>query len=66
MSALPISIDLMPLKYRKPKAGPLLEPKEAIAIGLLYGFGAKFDEDGKQVKAILEAIKGAGYKIEPI
>ena len=65
---IPPSIDLMPLDARKPRAGPLLEPAEAIAIALMYAVRCEAapDPNGLQVQAVLKALTWAGYKIEPI
>lgn len=67
---LPAIVDRMPLEARKPRAGPLLEPNEVIALGLVYALQFEFwkgdiGEDSQVVHAVLDALHQAGYKIVP-
>ena len=71
MSQLPKSVDRMPLGMRKPSAGPLLDPDEAIALalnGIPYEWWRRLplSENSDAVKAIRDGLRMAGYKIEPI
>lgn len=69
MTDLPLSIDRMPLQSRKPRAGPLLEPGEVIACALSmvpYRWsGRMLGENSLPVRAVLQALHQAGWKIEP-
>ena len=67
MSTLPVIVDRMPLQSRKPRAGPLLDPAEAIAIALSSVPDAKrlYSPDCLTVRAVLQALKQAGWKVEP-
>jgi hypothetical protein len=65
----PLTIDRRSINARKPRAGPLVEPKEAIAIALSivrYKPGDLLDPDGRVVSLVLKAIEQAGWKIEPL
>jgi hypothetical protein len=62
-------IDRTALDTRKPRAGPLVEPAEAIAIALSivrYKPGDLLDPEGRVVRLVLKAIEQAGWKIEPL
>lgn len=64
-----LMIDRMPLDLRKPRAGPLIEPAEAIAIALsiVPSMGKRLlSPEGPEARAVLLALKLAGWKIEPI
>ena len=74
MSRLPTVIDRMPLDHRKPTAGPLLEPDEVIAQSLnavpyqwwrAHKNVPPLDETSEPVRAVLDGLRLAGYKIEP-
>ena len=59
-------IDDLAKLQRKPSAGPLVEPCEAIAIGLsmVPSMGKRLlSPDGPEVRAALLAVKLAGWKI---
>jgi hypothetical protein len=70
VNRLPRSIDRMPLEARKPRAGPLLDPDEAIALSLN---GVPFEwwkhmplsENSVPVREILNGLRIAGWKIVP-
>jgi hypothetical protein len=65
----PPVIDRLPLLQRKPSAGPLVTPAEAIAIGLSvvrWAPGTLQDPDGRVVQLVLKALRDAGWKIEPL
>lgn len=68
-STLPLSVDLMPLSSRKPRAGPLLDPDEVIACALSmvpYRWsGQLLSERSVPVLAVLEGLHRAGWKIVP-
>jgi len=68
MSA-PLTIDREALDARKPRAGPLIDPAEAVAIALsmlpLTAFGHICSPESQGVKLILRALREAGYKIVP-
>jgi hypothetical protein len=68
-STLPVSIDRMPLEARKPRAGPLLDPDEVIACALSmvpYRWsGRLLSESSIPVRAVLDGLHQAGYKIVP-
>ena len=66
---LPSRIDRMPLPLRKPRAGPLLDPDEVIACALNYAMQFEFWKReincGSQVvRAVVDGLRMAGYKIE--
>lgn len=64
----PLTIDQAAVDARKPRAGPLVEPSEAIAIALStvdWKPGGLIDPDGVVVRLVLRAIHEAGWKIEP-
>lgn len=69
MTDLPVSIDLMPLEARKPRAGPLLDPDEVIAAALSmvpYRWsGRLLSTESLPVRAVQDALHKAGYKIVP-
>lgn len=67
-STLPLLIDRASLKSRKPRAGPLVEPAEAIAIALSivrWKPGDLLDPEGRVVALVLKSIHDAGWKFEP-
>lgn len=71
MSHLPTRVDRMPIEMRKPRAGPLVEIDEAIALslnGIPYEWWKRLpiSENSDVVKAVRDGIRMAGYKIEPI
>lgn len=64
----PLTIDRSAIAARKPRAAPLVEPAEAVAIALSVAQwkpGGLLDPDGTVVRMVLKAIKDAGWKIEP-
>lgn len=64
----PLTIDRSAIDARKPRAGPLVEPAEAIAIALStvrWTPGKLHGPDDTVVQLILKAIKDSGWKIEP-
>lgn len=66
--AEPLTIDQTAVDARKPSAGPLVEPAEAIAIALSVAQwkpGGLLDPDGTIVQTVVKAIKDAGWKIVP-
>jgi hypothetical protein len=70
MPPLPTSTDRMPLSSRKPRAGPLIDPDEAIAMALNsipYEWWKKMplSEQSQPVREVLNALRLAGYKIVP-
>jgi hypothetical protein len=70
-AALPVIVDRMPLPMRKPRAGPLLDPDEVIACalnGVPYEFWKRMplSATSQPVREVLNALRFAGYKIEPI
>jgi hypothetical protein len=64
-----LMIDLLALELRKPCAGPLVTPSEAVAIALSMlpakSTGHICSPDSVAVRLILQALKRAGWKIEP-
>lgn len=61
-------IDQAAVDARKPSAGPLVEPAEAIAIALSVAEwkpGGLVDPDGIIIQTVLKAIHRAGWKFEP-
>ena len=63
-----LTIDRLALQLRKPSAGPLVTPAEAIAIALSivrWSPGVLQDPEGRTVQLVLKALKEAGWKIEP-
>lgn len=72
---LPTRTDRMPLQSRKPRAGPLLEVREAIATSL-NGVSWKWwrdhpkqpplSETSEPVIAVEQGLRFAGYKIVPM
>lgn len=67
---LPTIVDRMPLDARKPKAGPLLEPGEVIALSLNaipheWWKRLPLSETSEPVLTVLDGLKRAGWKIEP-
>lgn len=63
-----LTIDRAAIDARKPRAGPLVTPAEAIAIALSivrYKPGDLLDPDGRIVQFVLRALREAGWKIEP-
>lgn len=72
---LPTSIDRMPVEARKPRAGPLLDPDEVICTalnGITYQWWRThkkeppLSETSEPVRAILQGLRLAGYKIVPM
>jgi hypothetical protein len=63
------AIDRASLDSRKPRAGPLVEPAEAIAIALSivrWKPGDLLDPEGRVVTLVLKSIRRAGWKFEPL
>jgi hypothetical protein len=63
-----LTIDQAAVDARKPSAGPLVEPAEAIAIALSVAQwkpGGMVDPDGVIIKTVLKAVHDAGWKFEP-
>jgi hypothetical protein len=60
-------IDDAALAFRKPRAGPLVEPSEAIAIALSMlpakSTGTLCSPDSPAVRHVLLSLKLAGYKV---
>ena len=74
-STLPVSVDLMPLQHRKPRAGPLLDPDEVIAHSLnsvpfkwwrTHKGEPPLSPTSIPVTAVREGLRLAGYEIKPI
>lgn len=64
-----LTIDRSAMEARKPRAGPLVTPAEAIAIALSivrWKPGDLLDPDGRVVQFVLRALRDAGWKIEPL
>ncbi len=64
----PIIINPALLAHRKPAAGPLVKPREAISAGLsmvVEGPPSLIGPRGKAVNMVLEALERCGWKIEP-
>ncbi len=65
-----LAIDHVSLNLRKPTAGPLVQPDEAIAIALSMlpakSTGQLCTPDCPAVRHVLLAIKMAGWKLEAI
>lgn len=62
-------IDQAAVDARKPSAGPLVQPNEAIAIALTtaeWKPGGMIDPDGIIVRQVLSALRQAGWKIKPL
>lgn len=62
------TLDQAAIDARKPRAGPLVEPAEVIAIALSmvqWTPGKMHDPDHPAVRLILSGLKSAGWKIEP-
>lgn len=67
-TALPASIDRMPIAHRKPRAGPLLDADEAIAIalnGVPYEFWKHMplSPSSQPVREVINGLRLAGYDI---
>ena len=64
-----LMIDRIALSLRKPSAGPLVEPAEAVAIALSIlpakSTGRLCSPDSLAVRHILHSLKLAGWKFEP-
>jgi hypothetical protein len=64
-----LTIDPVAIDARKPRAGPLVEPGEAIAIALSMlpakSTGRICSPESPAVRLVLQSIKLAGWKIEP-
>jgi hypothetical protein len=63
-----VVLDVTALDARKPSAGPLVEPAEAVAIGLsiVPSMGKRlFSPEGPEVRQVLLALKLAGWEIVP-
>lgn len=62
-------LDLSALIARKPRAGPLVEPAEAVAIALSMlpakSTGQLCSPESPAVRHVLLSLKLAGWKIEP-
>jgi hypothetical protein len=66
--SIPLSTDRMPLNLRDKRAGPILDPEEAIEISLLDVWEKVVYEElnrSDAAKIIVRAIDMAGYKIVP-
>ena len=64
-----LTLDRAAIEARKPSAGPLVQPAEAIAIALSivrYKPGDLQDPEGRVVTLVLRAIREAGWKFEPL
>ena len=62
-------IDDLALILRKPRAAPMVEPSEVIAIALSmvrWTPGRLHGPDDRIVQLILRGLREAGWKIEPI
>jgi len=68
MSKRKINIDMAALIQRKPSAGPLVEPAEAVAIALSMvpakSTGHICSPESPAVRLVLQSLKLAGWKIE--
>jgi hypothetical protein len=71
---LPTSIDRMPLSSRKPRAGPLLDPEEAVMHSLnfipykwwrTHKNEPPLSVTSEPVRAVIDGLRMAGYKIVP-
>jgi hypothetical protein len=62
---VPLSTDRMPLNLRDKRAGPILDPEEAIATGIFEAKLAIVEPNGIEVEAIMQALDKSGYKIVP-
>ena len=65
---LRLIIDQAAVDARKPCAGPLVQPSEAIAIALSivrWKPGDLLDPEGRVVTLILKAVRDAGWEIVP-
>lgn len=65
----PLTIDRTAVNARKPSAGPLVQPAEAIAIALSivrYKPGDLYDPEGRVVSLVMKSIHDAGWKFEPL
>jgi hypothetical protein len=66
---LKLVIDHSAVAARKPSAGPLVEPGEAIAIALSMlpakSTGRICSPNSSAVRLVLQSIKLAGWKMEP-
>lgn len=62
------TIDQAAVDARKPSAGPIITPAEAIAIALSVARwkpGDLQDPDGDVVSLVVKAVNDAGWKFEP-
>ena len=63
-----LTIDQCAVDARKPSAGPIITPAEAIAIALSvvrWKPGDLQDPDGDVVALVVKAVNDAGWKFEP-
>ncbi len=75
MSKFPEAVDRMPIEARKPRAGPLLDPDEVIAMSL-NGVPFKWwrehknepplSHDSEPVRTVMQGLRLAGWKIVPM
>ncbi|MBR1198848.1 hypothetical protein JQ574_22890 [Bradyrhizobium sp. AUGA SZCCT0158] len=68
MASPVVTIDQAAIDARKPRAGPLVDPAEAIAIALSvarWAPGGLQDPNGTVVQLVLKSVHDAGWKIEP-
>lgn len=75
MMSIPARTDRMPVESRKPRAGPLLEPDEVVALAL-NGVPFKWWREHKRqpplshnslpVTEVFAGLRMAGYKIVPM
>jgi hypothetical protein len=64
-----LTIDQEAVDARKPCAGPLVQPEEAIAIALSTAEWKPkgiLDPDGVVVRHVMDGIRLAGWKFEPL
>lgn len=59
-------IDDLAAILRKPRAGPIATPAEAIAIGLSIALEREFSPDSRAVWLVLRSLKQSGWKHEPL
>ena len=64
----PLTIDHAAIDARKPRAGPLVQPSEAIAIALSivrWKPGDLQDPDGRVVQLVIKSLRDSGWEIVP-